>query len=60
MKKLLVAVSAVAGLAFLAPTQAEAICSLHHCIATVCGSESSCFGVERCYYWTDYPTCIYP
>ena len=60
VKKLLLAVSAVAGLAFLTPAQAEDICSLHYCIAAVCGSEDSCLGVQRCYYWTDYPTCIYP
>jgi hypothetical protein len=43
----------------LAPA-ADATCDLHCHVAAVCGSESECFGVQRCYYWSDQPTCVYP
>jgi hypothetical protein len=59
MTRLLLAAATLAGAAFLSPAQAVS-CDLHCRIAKVCGSEESCAGVQRCYYWTDYPTCIYP
>ena len=53
MKRLL-ALAAV-GAAFAVATPAQAA----YDIRAIC-NEQSCAGVPRCYYWTDYPTCIYP
>jgi hypothetical protein len=59
MTRLLLAAATLAGAAFLAaPAQAQ--CDLHCTVANVCGSEDHCGPVQRCHYWTDYPTCIYP
>lgn len=52
MRKLLLAAAAVALLAVATPAQAQqaqALCN-----------ERQCLGIKRCYYWSDYPTCIYP
>lgn len=51
MKKLLLAAVAAASFASVMPAaQAQdAICN-----------EQGCAGVPRCYYMTDYPTCLWP
>lgn len=52
MKKLIALAAVASAFAVAAPAQAydpRAICN-----------EKSCAGVQRCYYWSDYPTCIYP
>lgn len=53
MKKLLVAALAVASFGMAAPAQAQ------QDVRAIC-NEQSCAGVPRCYWWHDYPTCIYP
>lgn len=52
MKKLLAIAAVAAAFAGVAPAQAY-----DH--RTIC-NEQSCAGIPRCYYWSDYPTCIYP
>ncbi len=53
MKKLLLAAVAVASFATAVPAQAQ------QDVRDIC-NEQSCAGIPRCYYWSDYPTCIYP
>lgn len=63
---LLAGATAVLALA-AAPSAQAALCDLKNpvqtCRATAgelaCGEEGEKCGVARCYYWTDYPTCIY-
>ena len=35
--------------------------NLRTCVDTVCGRpyEEGCRDVDRCHYWSDYPTCLY-
>lgn len=60
MRRLILA-AALAGGLFAVPA-AQAQCDLHCTVSHVCGSEDHCRDerIQRCYYWTDYPTCIYP
>jgi hypothetical protein len=52
VKKFLAAAAIAASFAAVAPAEAQQ--------AAIC-NESGCLGrVPRCFYWTDYPTCIYP
>ncbi|MDQ1713201.1 MAG: hypothetical protein QOE45_2651 [Frankiaceae bacterium] len=60
MTRLLLVAATFAGAAFLAAPAQATSCDLHCTVAKVCGADDSCHGVQRCYYWTDYPTCIYP
>jgi hypothetical protein len=60
MKRLLLVSAAFAALLAPAAHADPSSCSLHGCIAYVCGSEDHCGPVQRCYWFTDYPTCIYP
>jgi hypothetical protein len=53
MRKIVLAAVALSALAVATPAQAQ------QDIRAIC-NEQSCAGIPRCYYWTDYPTCIYP
>jgi hypothetical protein len=62
MRRLLLGAALAA--AFLAPTAHAdpSICTIRGCVhevgEAVCGDQG-CGPVARCYYWTDYPFCIY-
>ncbi len=66
MPRFLLAAAALAAAATLSPSPASAvICTtadLSTCVDTACGRpyEDGCRSVDRCYYWSDYPTCVYP
>ena len=63
---LLVGATAVAALV-ATPSAQAAICDLKYpvssCRAAVgelaCGEDGAKCGIQRCYYWSDYPTCLY-
>ena len=63
---LLAGATAVLALA-AAPSAQAAICDLKNPVQScraaagelACGTDGSKCGISRCYYWTDYPTCLY-
>ena len=63
---LLAGATAVAALV-ATPSAQAAICDLKNpvssCRAAVgelaCGEDGDKCGIQRCYYWSDYPTCLY-
>jgi hypothetical protein len=63
MPRFLLAVTAVAAALSLSPStaSADACRTTRQCTTFVCGGEieDHCV-VDRCYYFTDYPTCVYP
>jgi len=61
MHRLILAAAVAAGLYGIAPA-AQAQCDAHCTFSKICGSEDHCRDerIQRCYHWTDYPTCIYP
>jgi len=67
MPRLLLGAAAVAAALSLSPSSAGAtgtFCTtsnLKTCVDAACARpyEDGCRQVDRCYYFTDYPTCIY-
>lgn len=62
---LLAGATAVLALA-AAPSARAALCDVDNpwsCRSTVgelaCGEEGEKCGIQRCHYWSDYPTCVY-
>lgn len=63
MPRFLLAVTTVAAALSFSPStaSAEGCDTVRECVTYVCGGdiEDRCV-VERCYHWSDYPTCVYP
>lgn len=63
---LLAGATAVLALAAAPSAQASVICTVKEprtCVTfvgeTACGETGEKCGIQRCYYWSDYPTCLY-